>query len=440
MVDKVVDPATTERTVEQPIERTSLVRRFAVPLWARDLVTLRRLPWRGVILQAAGMWLATRIAFALVTYFTLTFAPQAHAHPSSPQAMLLAWQRKDVFWYLHIAQYGYWLPSPATFVRDGGQMPTAFFPLYPMLIRAATFLLGGGNWLAAAMLVSNLSMLGAFIGLGLLAAHEDGTPAAPLAMLVAAANPLAFFATAAYTEGLFFACAALGLFFARRGAWRWAALCGFLAGLTRFTGVVMILPLLWEYARQHGWHKAGARAVARRWRELLEAGVVAGAAGLAILCYAAYLWARFGDPLSFVHAAQQNWGHLNTPPWVSLPRAATIFATTPLWSFWQARLLFDFAPILIFGLVTLVSARRVPVAFTLYMLGLIYLSIASPVNWSRDIYVSAGRYLLPSVPAYLVLGRWARDRRWLEMLLVSGGFVLQGLFTALWLTNGVGFI
>src|SRR5215831_1874416 len=94
-------------------------------------------PTRTIILQAASMWLATRILLALVTYFALTLS-SISTRQLSLHDLLESWNKFDTAWYLNISQYGYWSPTLATFARDHGQMPTAFFPLYPLLIAVVT--------------------------------------------------------------------------------------------------------------------------------------------------------------------------------------------------------------------------------------------------------------------------------------------------------------
>ncbi|MGH2516544.1 MAG: mannosyltransferase family protein, partial [Ktedonobacterales bacterium] len=211
--------------------------------------------WRRITLQAAGLWLVTRLTLVLFTCFAATMAPyraQANRLSFDPHDLALLWERWDAQWYLGVAQHGYTSAQSA-----------AFFPLYPLLIRVVETIIGP-HWLAAALLASNLGALGAFVGLGLLAARESGTGrAAPETIRVFAAYPLAFFLAAPYTEGVFLALAVFGLLAMRQGRWRWATLCAALAMLTRPTGIILLPPLLFEYGRQRGWwHLA-------RWRRSL---------------------------------------------------------------------------------------------------------------------------------------------------------------------------
>lgn len=399
--------------------------------------------WQQTALQAAGLWLVTRLTLVLFTGFAAALAPNiAHTDQLSfsPRALALLWQRWDAQWYLGIAQHGY-----------ASAQSTAFFPLYPLVIHGVAAIIGP-HWLAAALLASNLGALGAFVGLGLLAAHECGSGrTAPETTRVFAAYPLAFFLAAPYTEGIFLALAIFGLLAMRQGRWRWATLCAALALLTRPTGIILLPPLLYEYGRQHEWWQA-ARWRRGFWRDhdhLRDIGgavaivaCVAGALGLYIL----YLAHQFGDPLLFLHAEQQFWHHTpvvgavhqtftpQVPP--QSPATAAHTAQAPSWTYELARSLVDLAPLVIFGVLTVIAARRLPGAYTLYMLCLLALILASPRPDRLGYFVSAGRYLLAAIPVFLVLARWAQRRPWLDLLLTSGGFLMQAVFAAFFLSGG----
>ncbi|HEV2459604.1 MAG TPA: hypothetical protein VGS80_14705 [Ktedonobacterales bacterium] len=427
----------------------------------------RPLVWRPVVVEAFWMWLASRVAMVAFTFAAvLMLRPNALAQGwrhVSLRTILYAWKQWDGYWYTEIAHQGYWQWQTA-----------AFFPLYPTLIRAAS-LVAGTHWLALAMIIANVAALGAFAGIGLLAANEQGSRrASARVMRVFAAYPLAFFLTAPYTEGMFIAFAAFTLLFARRGLWRWAALTALLAGLTRPTSVVLVLPIFWEFGRQHGWwdaladvwhgtRKRGASVLAetrstfaargrgmwdavreRRWadvlswREALSFVLLMGAVPCAFGLFIAYLWHRFRHPLLFLYVQRYYWHRANLPLWRTIPLAIHQFLTlTPL-SFYQVRDLVDDVPIVLFALVTLIVVRRQPFAFTLYMAGLLYLAVATPVMVSRypDMFQSAGRFLLAAIPLFLVLGRWTRGRPALDLLLVGGGFLLQAVLAAFFLTGG----
>lgn len=391
--------------------------------------------WRPIILQAFVIWLVTRLAYAALTYYAVIFSSGSRVLTgvSVPARVLLhSWQHWDANWYVSIALYGY----------DGPQ-PTAFFPLYPALIHLVTGLVGVNHALLAAMLISNLGTLGAFIGIALLAANEAGREDAAWRGLRAfIAYPLAFFLTAPYTEGLFVAFVTGALLCARRGSWRWAALWGLLAGFTRPTAVALILPLLWEYGRQHGWWRreswqsAGWRALIRP-KALAGGALAIGAVPIAIGAYMTYCWIRFGDPIMFFRAERIYWNHSKVPPWTAIGLGVTNFLHAPMLSDAQAQSLTDIAPLAIFAVLAVIGIRRLPLMLTLYTFGILYLSIASPVPANADILTSCGRYLIAAVPVFLLLGKWMDGRPWLDMLIVSLGFLVQAILTLVYLRNGL---
>jgi hypothetical protein len=385
------------------------------------------------------MWLATRMAFVLLTYFVVVLGSGAKATrftPVSPHFLLDAWNHWDADWYIRIAHGSYF-----------NAQATAFFPLYPLLIRLATLVIGT-HWVLSALLVANLGTLGAFVGIGLLAANEDGSEtAASRTIRVATAYPLALFLFAPYSEGLFLALVTAALFCARRGSWRWAALWAFVSGLTRPTGVVLMLPLLWEYGRQHGWWGSAWRRArgwrrqpgAPSWRALGGAMLLLAAVPLAVSLYAAYLWLHFGHPLLFLHVQRIYWARENQPIWFTIPATIQQHMATPAWTYWRARQWLDLGPVLIFGALTIAGLRHLPFAFTLYMLGLLYLTVAQPVVVNPgypDMLMSAGRFLVAAAPAFLLVGQWIERRPWLDLLVVSGGFMLQAVFAASFLAYG----
>lgn len=396
------------------------------------LVAAHPLPWKAIFRQALLVWLATRAIFVLVTYNAQLVAVSRPGAPAAPGAPLPldsfgAWQRYDSNWYLAIASSGY------------ADVPrAAFFPLYPLLVGIVHTLLGGNLLLLAGMLVSNIAALAAFFGIGLLAANEEGAAASATATRVFAAYPLALFTFAAYADGLFAACAVFALLFARRGAWLAAAGCAFLAALTRPTGIILIAPLLWEYSQQHGWWRHGWRAVwgSHRASRIAELAMVILAVPLALGAFAAFLQIRFGDALAFVHVQAEVWHRGSAPPWQTLALAWDAFFDAPFWSGWGARLWVDTLPVALFLVLTVIGARKLPVSFTLYMAGLLVVSLVSPKADNGIPLAAAGRYMLPAAPIFLLLGRWVRRRPSVDTLIIGGGFALQALFTAYFLTGG----
>lgn len=406
--------------------RATLPQLPRLPLESRAIPASRSaapLHWRPVALEAAGVWLATRLVLVVVTVFTVVL--NAHESPRSPRGVVLgarsaydliaSWARWDAAWYLHISQAGYF-----------SRQSSAFFPLYPSLVHLLTPTSSELGRVAAGLAVSELACLGAFVGIGVLAASEAGHLGSGRAVLVAAAYPLAFFLAAPYTEALFVGLAALTLLCARRGAWPWAAAAAFLAGLTRPTAVILVLPLLLELAGQRLWRGESGRLAA-------AIGAVA-AIPAALACYMAYLWWRFGQPLLFLQVQGQYWKRQPMPPWETVATVASRLVTNPPLGHWEIVLALDLSMIVLFTALTVYGLRKQPPAFTAYMAGLLVLCVASP-NGSGDPISSSARFLVAAIPGFLMLGTVLRGRRWLHVLVVEGGFMLQAVLLTLFLSG-----
>jgi hypothetical protein len=415
-------------------EEESVQEQTSIQVAAADPQVSKPASSRAIIGQAALIWLASRIMYCILTYFAVLLTLGRRTGASfAPDRLVALWEKSDVTWYLRLSAGGYATDS----------YRAAFFPLYPGLTEVVTVLIGGNpHRLAAAMIVSNLGTLAACIGLALLAAHEFGNSTAPTAVRVMLAYPLALFLFAGYADSLLVAFCVFALYFARRGSWRWAAVCGFLAGLTRPTSVILVLPLLWEYGRQQGiwqllWHKQWQALFVRlrpatlgNW--LLVVICVPAAIGL----YALYLWRTFGDPLLFVHLQASAWHRHLLSPWHLLALAVTSWQSVPTWGFAHAYMLVDEAPVVIFIILTYFVARRLPVMYTIFMLGVLFTAVSSPIVDYTFHFAAAGRYLLPSIPIFLLLGHWVRKHPWLDQLIIGGGIALQAVLVVYFLTSG----
>jgi hypothetical protein len=421
----------------------------------------RTIAWK-LAWQATAMWAVTRVAFLLLTMFAN--ATIFHM-PMTIPSLVQRWNHWDVYWYLTAAR-GYDIPESA-----------AFFPLYPLLIAIVTSIIH--HPLAAALLISNLATLGAYIALALFAANEEQDLDAGIAFVrVFMVYPMAFFMTTPYTESIFIAAATLCLLLARRGNWWWAALAALIAGLTRFTAIILIIPLLWEYGRQSKWWgyigtnnegkvqrsddtfylfwkkrfvlsnnispwwrpffcNAGEilRGI-RNWKKALQFGVVIGAIPIAVIGYWLYLWYRFGSFWFFFTVQREYWHHERWLPWnIVYELIRRLFAPFEQPSHDRALELITIGSLVFFGGFTLWSIRRLPFMYTLYMVGLLLLVSSAIQPELPYLLPSAGRYLLESLPVFLILSRYARRHIWLDFGLVSCGLLLQSLFTLAFMSD-----
>lgn len=432
--------------------RVLIARRPAHPPFSRVRAVrlpLVRLPlaWREALLA----WCATRLLYAAITCVLIAHGdvPRLAGVPyggywTAPGLLgaLLRWDIYDgLTFFLPIAVHGYVDPNSA-----------AFFPLYPLLIRAGLLLTGRHSPHAAlviGLILSNVAALATFAALAHLARRFAGTPAIRPTLVLFAAYPLAFFLAAPYSDAPFLAFALWSLVCAGRRWWGRAAVCAFCAALTRPTGMLLVAPLLAEYlcATRFPWHLRALwahRRWLREWWALLPAAAYdrrawarAVRAPLVLLCavpaaigtYAAYCAWRWGRPLAFIDAERGGaFRHTLDWPWHALFLMVQQVTASPPGSPRQARQLVDLLPVLVALIfVALIIGglalrrRALPPALAWWLGGLVLLCLIAPAIGTGfpDVLVSDGRYLVAAFPIPLLVARHLRDHRvWLGILAV----------------------
>jgi len=191
------------------------------------------------VLMLFVIWLIALQAFAVIGFFRfrLTEPDQAYLWTSQITTMLPEpWRgfvdlhsRFDSGFYTWIAGEGY--------VHDNAAFP----PLYPFAIKLVVTLwcapLGleppACDYPTAALVVSNLSALGAALVLYRLMRLDADESASVRGVFYFLIFPSAYFLTTIYSESLFILLAALSLFFARTRRWPLAVIAGALAMLAR---------------------------------------------------------------------------------------------------------------------------------------------------------------------------------------------------------------
>jgi hypothetical protein len=207
---------------------------------------------------------------------------------------LLVW---DAGWFLRVAVNGY--PHGYTFGAHGELEANelAFFPLYPMLIRALAAV--GTDPGTAAIAISWIASIGAAIALHLLGTSLYGKRAGWAVVAICCSAPVSVVLSMAYSESLFLALVAGMLVAAHRKVWWAAGLLGLGAALTRPTGaaaaIALAVAVLIELRRPGAPRKPQAAL----------AGLVALAGVPAFLGWVAL---RVGDPSAWFKIQNAGWG------------------------------------------------------------------------------------------------------------------------------------
>jgi hypothetical protein len=185
-------------------------------------------------------WVAGRVLVFSTAAVVGTFGPRGfagHAERTHPLGVLAAW---DGRWYRTVAENGYLL-------EPGRQSDPAFFPLFPLLVRAGHAV--GLGYSAAGILISNLAFLVALFLFEALTRELLGAEIATRATSLLAVFPLAFVFSLAYPESLVLALMTGAALAAYRGRWWIAAAALAAATLTRPEAVFVslaLLPLAWR--------------------------------------------------------------------------------------------------------------------------------------------------------------------------------------------------
>lgn len=375
--------------------------------------------WRPSLLYGLWIWLGGLIACTLVTAMAWLPFENIRDAPHNLSETIQNWHRWDTTWYVIIAESGYRYDPRAT----------VFFPLYPLLVRAADKVVPGDAYLAA-LVVSILTCYVALVVVHRLVTSLLGAELARRTTFYLIAFPTGFFLLAAYNESLFLALAAGSLYAMRRQSWWLAGLLAGLTSATRLAGVLLAVVFCYEYLRQRGF---SIRAVRPNllWIGLTPAGVLA---------YAAYCWWAFHDPLYF-QKQQAAWFRDGfSLPWTPMIQALQQIAHDPLL----------LSPTAIRNVINVAVALGV-----LYMLGLavasvwelgadcgylvlfagmdILLPMLSPIHSDYPLS-SLWRYALECVPVFMVLAKMGQ-RPIVDRLFLMAALPVQGVMILTFVQN-----
>lgn len=321
-----------------------------------------------------AIWLGLLVC---VVYFT-------GALMNAPPPWRSATANWDTGYYVTLATEGY-----QTEVSGGSNV--AFFPLYPTILRAISWL--GVDVVVAGVAVSLVCFLAALILLHELLAEKLSPDVARNALLLLAFWPFSFFFGVAYTESLFLLLAVGALFFVHRERWWLSAVCAALAGATRAVGVFVAIAVVLAYL-ERSW-----RPTVRDCAKLVGLGLT-GISGLA--AFMIYLRAHTGSFFAFLEA-QRSWPN-RANGIVGLRSIVAVLTDLPPWSYEFALVLVYMVPMVLFVVLSIHAFAKIDVVWGSFCL----MTLLAPVPTGS--LASTNRYVLVLFPCFAALGKILGDR------------------------------
>jgi hypothetical protein len=383
--------------------------------------------WALVIFVTMRVSLSLIAALAL---FQFPLYPITYYHdvpPVSPgiaNALLGVWQRFDTLWYTRIAMQGY----------AQGDGSTVFFPFYPLLMRLVGKLFLG-NYLLGGIIVSNVAYFLALVYLYKLSQLEFDSQVAARTVVYLSVFPTAFFFLGAYTESPFLLFAVAAFYYARKGSWLAASVMGLLAALTKQLGLLLLLPLLYEYLAQNSKFQFPSSNFQLQGDVLLLALIPIGT--VAFLLFRHF---HIGEPF-LVETYRMQWAANISWPWSNIAGSlAAIFnsgrfpALNPEDTLWRRIFYnsFDLACVGLFLFLAIVSFRRLRLSYGLYMVSVLFVVLMQNFRPPYPI-ASLPRYVLMLFPGFVVLGTMVKNEA-LHWAMVAFSTMLLALFTAMFAT------
>jgi hypothetical protein len=368
--------------------------------------------FRIALKESAWVFLISRITILLVSYFSVVLIPQfttghllvcTHGIRNNPCADL--WLRWDATAYVHIAHQGYVSTSDV-----------AFFPLWPLMIHYGGLLLGAQYWFSyylAGLMISNICFFFTLVLLYILLAEDFEPSLARRVLFYMSFYPYALFFFLGYSESLFLLLCVAAFLFLHRGKaldWWFAGGLGFLATLTRSSGVLLCIPFLVMYFR-HFWlpDKRNQYNILQKLSAFIPIALIPAA----ILVYEVYLGYTKGNPFLFQTAEAYYWGRQFTPIWSTFITPVQRIIHYPLFSLIDVQNIVNMIFVLLPIAALIVGWKRLPLHYSLFAFAIMLFSLSFSLNplFSTNSLASQPRYMMSAFPIFVIFALWGKQSR-----------------------------
>lgn len=316
-----------------------------------------------------------------------------------------SWAQWDGGNYLQIALTGY-----------TNLQQTAFFPLYPILIRMLSGLMFG-DYLLPGLLISNISFLLFLYVLNNLPKTVTKHGRLDLIFLYIL-YPASFFAVSYYSEGLFLLLSGLGILYFLRKQFFLAYLLSATSAITRPFGIILVFSMFVSEVFKIIKSKKSLKTLFTPvWHLAL------GLSLFGVYCY--FLRITYNDPLAFL-TVQSKWSREIIDPFTTI--ATYILQTGTL----NLPHLMDVIDLMVFGsflVILILGIKKLPPLIWIYsMLVLMFSATTGTLS-------GIPRYALSSIGVFILLAEYLHTRRRLKFLVFTFFLVLQ-IFLLIRFFNG----
>lgn len=338
--------------------------------------------------------------------------------------LIYPWSNFDGVHYIAIASRGY--------INEG-----RFLPLFPIIIKTITFPLSflleikpyGPATFWTSLLLSNLFFLLAIHYLYKLLRLDYKKEIVIKTILLLIVFPTSFFFISVYTESLFLLLSVLSIFSARNRQWSRAICFAMLLTITRLPGVLVTLPLLYEFITKE--IKVNKINEVKKFFtlsniiKLLPFLLIP----LPLIGYSYFNYLKWQDPLFFIHA--HDLGNSRSVssfvfPLVTVYRYLKIFLTVNFrqYEFWVAMIEFISLLLATFGVI-FSYVKKIRPSYQLFSLALLSLPLLSGTLSGFP------RYLILAFPLFIGVTVSLKKHTRLFKLTLFISIVLQAILLML---------
>jgi len=326
-------------------------------------------------------------------------------YPSTAGGLILrvltSW---DGAWYYRIVRDGYPSAIPPDVTYDMPEARAAFFPVYPLLVRAADVVLPGGDVFAGVVVNFVLGGIGVYL-VGLLARELFDDAVAYRSMLLMVAFPGSYVLSFTYSEAALIVVACACLLMLLREHWVLAGVLAAIGTATRPNGLALVaacaVAALLAVRRDRTWRALAAPVLAP----------------LGFVGFQLHLRARTGE-WAWFRVQREAWDE-GTSFGLTAIRNTVEAVLDPLSS--PTDIVTAVSVATTVGLLVAMHRRRLPWPIAAYVLVVLALMILPSTVTARP------RFLYTAFPAFIAVAAWWRDDRheaWTALLAIGAAGIV----------------